>query len=180
MAPLFRKSASSSNLNNNGTADYDDLTALQLLELAKKKIETGIFTRFFKRPGIVLFEIITYLITVFLFISALLIWQKIDNFFDAYDTIQFLKSYFSGTDGADSDDFSWISYSLLFILLLPSIISFLTGRLITASRKRINMFIQVEDLIDDACAKIKKSSAVWTCKNSSSILTISTPYCKYP
>lgn len=159
MVNLFQKGASWVNSNNRRAFSYDDLTALQLLELAKKKIETGIFTRFFKRPGIILFEIITYLVTVFLFISALLIWHKIDNFFDAYDTIQFFRSYFSGTDAAESDDFSWISYCLLVVLLLPSIISFLSGRLITASRKRINVFIQVEDLIDDACAKLKESSA---------------------
>lgn len=120
---------------------------VQLLIEAKKKIETGIFTRVFKRPSIYFLEGTAYLFTGILFFAALLLWNKIENAFDGLDFINFAIKISSNND-LGLDDYSWISYWMLIMMLLPSVICFLLGRLLTKSRKRINVFIEVESMID--------------------------------
>lgn len=129
------------------TANPDPAHNINLLNETKKKIESGIFTRFLKRPTIYILEIVTYLITVILFISCFLIWNEIDNIFDTYATIN-LASQITVDKTLPLSDYLWVSYILLFILLLPSIICFLLGRLLTSSRKKMKVFIEVEKNID--------------------------------
>lgn len=125
-----------------------------LLNETRKKIKTGIFTRFFKRPTIYILEIVTYVVTSILFIAGFLIWNKIDNYFDVYATSQFLIEALSKSDLGHTD-ISWVSNIILFILLLPSVICFLLARLFTKSRKRMNVFIQVENMIDRVVFNLK-------------------------
>ena len=135
-------------------ANPDPAINVLLLNEAKKKIETGIFTRFFKRPTIYILEIGTYIITGILIGVAVYIWKKIDNIIDAQNTIDYLNSQFSNTE-YHSNNYSWISYCILFVLLLPGIIGFLMGRLFTKSRKRIKVFIEVENMIDRVIYNLK-------------------------
>ena len=125
-----------------------------LLNETRKKIKTGIFTRFFKRPTIYILEIVTYVVTSILFIAGFLIWNKIDNYFDVYATSQFLIEALSKSDLGHTD-IAWVSNIIRFILLLPSVICFLLARLFKKSRKRMNVFIQVENMIDRVVFNLK-------------------------
>ncbi len=132
----------------------DPALNIQILEEARNKIETGIFTRFLKRPMVYILESVSYIVSIFLFIVAIYIWSRIDNIFDTIDTINFFNQLFSNQNLIASD-YDWISYALLIIFLLPSIICFLLARLFTKSRKRTAIFIEVEELIDHALYNLK-------------------------
>jgi TRAP-type C4-dicarboxylate transport system permease small subunit len=139
---------------SNLPANPDITHNIQELIETKTKIESGIFTRFFKRPTIHILEIVAYAITAILFVAAILIWGKIDNFFDAADTINFVSKMIGESD-LQIADYSWISYIILFIFLLPSLICFLLGRLLTKSRKRMKVFIEVEGMIERVIFNLK-------------------------
>ena len=132
-------------------ANPDIAHNIYLLQETNKKIESGIFTRFFKMPTIRIIEIAVYIKTAILFMLALFFLGKIDNVFDTADTIKFNGQFISGSSSAGNEntgtDISWISYMILIIFLLPSVICFLLARLFTKSRKRMNTFRQVENMI---------------------------------
>ena len=120
---------------------------VRLLKVTRKKIESGIFTQLFKRPTVYIFEAITYLVTIILFLAALKIWSKIDSLFDTVEIINFVAKFTSNTD-LELDHYSWVSYIFCGILMIPALISFLLSRLFTQSRKRMAVLMQVENMID--------------------------------
>lgn len=128
-------------------ANPDPLHNIILLEEAKKKIESGVFTRLLKRPTVYILEIVAYACSLLLFILAIYFWGRVDNIFDTLDTINFFNRLFTGAELIEAD-YNWVSYCLLFVMMLPSVISFLLARLFTKSRKRTAIFIQVENMID--------------------------------
>lgn len=127
---------------------------IQILTEARNKIETGIFTRLLKRPTVIILETVSYIISLLLFITAIYFWGRIDNVFDTIDTINFFNRLFNDTNLVESD-YDWISYTLLIILLFPSIVCFLLARLFTKSRKRTAVFIQVEELLENVIYNLK-------------------------
>ncbi|MEJ8818765.1 hypothetical protein [Lacibacter sp. H407] len=135
-------------------ANPDPAHNVLLLQETRKKIETGILTRLLKRPTVYIFEIASYITSLILFVLAIYIWGRVDNIFDTIDTINFFNRLFN--DGnLLVDDYNWISYCLLFVLLLPSVICFLLARLFTKSRKRTAIFIEVENMIDRIIYNLK-------------------------
>lgn len=127
-------------------ANPDPAHNSSLLKNAKSLIESGILTRFFKRPAIYILEGAAYIATFILLLTGFYFWKKIDNLFDAAATIDFFSKLFSETD-LHLDDAGFISYIILLIFMLPSLICFLLGRSLSASRKRINRLITVEDTL---------------------------------
>lgn len=132
----------------------DPVHNIQILTEARNKIESGIFTKLLKRPTVIILEIVSYSISLVLFITAVYFWGRIDNVFDTIDTINFFNQLFNGTNLVESD-YNWISYTLLMILLFPSIVCFLMARLFTKSRKRTTVFIEVEELLDKVVYNLK-------------------------
>lgn len=130
----------------NGPKNNSIAHNVAMLEDAKKKIETGIFSRYLKRPTIYIIETIAYSISISLLLVAIYAWMKIDNIFEAYNTLKFMGAAIVDKT-VQLSDFSGISYFILFALMLPSIICFLLARLLTSTRKRINTFIEVENII---------------------------------
>lgn len=128
---------------------------VRLLKVTRKKIESGIFTQLFKRPTVYILETITYLVTIFLFVAALKIWGKLDSLFDTAEIINFVSKFTSNTD-LGIDEYSWISYVILGILMIPAFIAFLLSRLFTQSRKRTAILIQVENMIDRVIFNLEK------------------------
>lgn len=120
---------------------------VRLLKETKHKIETGLLTRYLQRPLVYILESLAYSFTIVLFGAGIFIWNQIDNLFDALDTINFVNKVLNGTD-LIKEDYSWVSYCLLVLFLLPSLISFLLARLFSASRKKTTVFIEVENMID--------------------------------
>lgn len=135
-------------------ANPDPEHNVMLLQEARKKIETGIFTKLLKRPTVYILEITSYAVSLLLSIVAIYIWGRVDTIFDIIDIINVLNQIFSNADLIESD-YKLISYCLLFALLLPSIICFLLARLFTKSRKRTAIFIQVENMIDRVIYNLK-------------------------
>lgn len=135
-------------------ANPDPAHNILLLQETRKKIETGILTKLLKRPTVYIFEIASYITSLILFVLAIYIWGRVDNIFDTIDTINFFNRLFN--DGnLLADDYNWISYCLLFVLLLPSVICFLLARLFTKSRKHTAIFIEVENMIDRVIYNLK-------------------------
>jgi len=110
-------------------------------------------------PTILVIEIAIYIITAILFMLALFFWGKIDNVFDTADTLKFIGQFISGSSSTGNENIganiSWISYVILIVFLLPSIICFLLARLFTKSRKRMNTFRQVENMIERVIYNLK-------------------------
>lgn len=63
-------------INEKEAPNPDPQHNANLLLAARNKVETGIFTRFFKRPVITALEIICYLLAVILFIAGFLVFYK--------------------------------------------------------------------------------------------------------
>lgn len=120
---------------------------IELLREASMKIETGVYTRIFRRPLVFVLEFGIYLVTVVLFTLTLFYWKKIDNLFSATETIQKLGLSLS-SQSEISIKYSGYSYLILGIMLLPTIFCFLLGRLFTKSRKRMAIFIDVENALN--------------------------------
>ncbi len=118
-----------------------------LLKETKHKIETGLLTRYLQRPLVYILETLAYVITIALFFTAIFYWNKVDNLFDAIDTINFMNKVVNGANLIE-EDYDWVSYCILAVFLLPSFIGFLLARLFTASRKKTTVFIEVENMID--------------------------------
>lgn len=135
-------------------ANPDPAHNVLLLQETKKKIETGIFTKLLKRPLVYIFEAAAYSISIVLSLIAFYFWNKIDNIFDTIDTVNFFNRLFNGAN-LMQNDYSWISYCLLVVMLLPAVIGFLLARLFTKSRKRTAVFIQVENMIDRVIFNLK-------------------------
>lgn len=146
MKSLFFKAAQYVTGNDYGPKNPDLKFNIELLKEASLKIETGLFTRIFKRPLVLIIEIIIYIVTFLLAILAIYYWNKIDNLFSSVDTIQSLGLTLSA-NSQKSTDYSGYSYLILLIMLTPSIFCFLFGRLFTKSRKRMAIFIEVESRI---------------------------------
>lgn len=120
---------------------------ITLLKETKKRIETGVLTRYLQRPLVYILETVAYIITLALFLTAFFFWNKIDNLFDAVETINFFNRLFTNANLIEND-YSYVSYFILLVFLIPSFISFLLARLLTANRKRTATFIDVENRID--------------------------------
>jgi hypothetical protein len=140
--------------NSKAPANPDPEHNVMLLQEARKKIETGIFTKLLKRPTVYILEILIYIVTILLFIIAFLVWGRIDNLFDSYDLLN-LASENVANKQLPLAEYVWVSYVILAVMLLPSFICFLLGRLFTKSRKRTAIFIQVENMIDRVIYNLK-------------------------
>lgn len=133
--------------NSKAPANPDPAHNILLLQEARKKIESGIFTKLLKRPTVYILEILTYIVSILLFIIAFLVWGSIDNFFDTYDILNLISENVTKKQ-LPLAEYVWVSYVILAVMLLPALICFLLGRLFTKSRKRTAIFIQVENMID--------------------------------
>lgn len=139
---------------SNEPANPDIKHNIYLLEEIKRKIDTGVFTRFFKKPTLALSEIVTYLLSLILLLIGLYFWNKIDNLLNVISTLADMHNIFSQAEW-DTNFVSIIDILLLIISLLPGCICFLLGRSFTASRKKINTFIEIENAIDRVIFNLK-------------------------
>lgn len=128
-------------------ANPDPAFNVMLLKENKTKIETGVLTRYLQRQLVYILETSAHIITLFPFLACLFFWNKIDNLFDAAKTVNFMNRFFTNVNLIEND-YSYVSYCILFALLIPAFISFLLARLLTANRRRTATFIDVENRID--------------------------------
>jgi hypothetical protein len=132
---------------SNLPANPDPTFNAMLLQEAKRKVETGIFTRFFKKPVIIGFEIISYTASILFLIAGMWFFIKIDVALTFIQNGGQIIEYFA--DRKWNLNVIHFLEILLFVLSIsPALISFLLGRLFTQSRKRITIFREVENMID--------------------------------
>lgn len=146
MRNLFFKAAQYVTGNDYAPKNPDLRHNVELLKESVIKIETGVLTRILKRPLVTIIETIIYIVTAILAILAFYFWSKIDNLFDSVDFIQSFGLRLSSSSDT-SKYYSGYSYLILLIMLTPSLFCFLFARLFTKSRKRMAIFIDVENRI---------------------------------
>lgn len=135
------------NGENNAKPNPDPSVNAFMLEEAKRKIDIGIFTKFFKKPFLIAFEIISYLIAILMLFAGILFYSEIDSLLGIINTFQVMLE--ESNDPKPDLSMIWIVKLLSMILsTTPAFICFLTGRLFKNARKRLNTFIQVESIID--------------------------------
>jgi hypothetical protein len=132
---------------SNAPANPDVKHNIYLLNETKAKIETGVFTRFFKKPIILAGEISAYISTVVLALLGIFVWSKINTLLDVLLTAVEMHNFF-GEAKWDSTLISVIDLLLFIVCAMPAFICFLLGRFLSKSRKRIKTFVQVENMID--------------------------------
>lgn len=144
---------------------------IKLLQEARQKIESGIFTKYFKRPYIVLMETIFYSLTIVFFGLAVIYFlfgltqtspiidsahalnNNIALFKEGSNLLNFeaFTNVLTQLQAFMDQFFQFILYLklLLFVLMsLPSIFTFLLARSYTKSRRRLSKFIEVEAIIE--------------------------------
>lgn len=127
-----------------------------LLEETKKKIETGIFTRFFKKPVIVTGELVAYILTIILIGVGIYFWSKVDALLGVVQSSIYVHNIFADAKW-DGTIVSIIDILLLVVSIMPAFICFLLGRSLSKSRKQINTFRQVENMIDRVVYNLKEA-----------------------
>lgn len=65
---------------SNTPPNPDPAHNVQLLQTAKQKVETGIFTKYFRRPYVVLMEIVFYCCTFLLLGIGIIVYIKIGEY----------------------------------------------------------------------------------------------------
>lgn len=143
------------NGENNAKPNPDPAVNAFLLEEAKRKIDIGIFTKFFKKPFLIAFEIISYLIAILLLAAGIWFYGKIDTL------LNWVQAKGEITKILDDQNWDssviWFLEFLLFVFSVsPAFICFLTGRLFKNARKRLNTFVQVESIIDRVIYNLKE------------------------
>jgi len=133
--------------NSSAPANPDPAFNAMLLKEAKKKVEIGIFTRFFKKPVLILMEILSYGFALLLLFVGIYFYGQVDNLLSAIQTLGQGSEVISNLNW-DSNNIRIIEALLLVLSISPALISFLIGRLFTKARKRINTMIEVENMID--------------------------------
>ncbi|HRF23653.1 MAG TPA: hypothetical protein PLR98_05805 [Chitinophagaceae bacterium] len=146
MRRIFYKVAQFVTGDDYAPANPDINHNIEILKQAAGKIETGIYSRIFKRPLVIFLETGIYLLTIVLTVLTFYYWNKIDNLFMSAETIQKFGLILSSQE-TQANDYSGYSYLILAIMLLPALLCFLLGRLFTKSRKRMAIFIEVENNI---------------------------------
>lgn len=138
----------------NPPIERDMMYNIQLLNEAKKLIEIGIFVRFFKKPFIGLIEIIIYSLAIFLAFSGYWIYHVIDNNLVTIGNVLSIANLLFDQN-INLGFISFIEFLLFIFFQLPSIFCFLFGRIFTNARRRINIFIEVEKIIDVVIDNLK-------------------------
>ncbi|GAB2809166.1 hypothetical protein [Ferruginibacter profundus] len=145
--------------DSNEPANPDIAHNIFLLEETKKKIETGVFTRFFKKPVIMTGELITYLLTIILIGVGIYFWSKVDSLIGVVQAYVTVHNLFADAKW-DGTIVSIIDVLLLVVSIMPAFICFLLGRSLSKSRKQINTFRQVENMIDRVVYNLKSKKVV--------------------
>jgi len=120
---------------------------LILVERARLKIETGVFTRFFTRPVLVLCEIFTYALSLIAFLAGVVFWNKLDAIIVAADEIIDTVKIFAERR-IDHQMLDNVDTVALLFALMPFIILLLLARLFTSSRRRIAKLREIESILE--------------------------------
>lgn len=132
--------------NSKAAANPDIAYNIELLDAAKRKIESGVFTKFFKRPTIILSEVLSYLAALLFIIVGAYFGGKIDLLLSLYQKCLSCDDVLQ-KNALTPDTIPFLHILLYIVCGLPTLIFFLLGRSLTQSRKRINAFMQVENMI---------------------------------
>jgi len=125
---------------------------VKLLREAKGLIESGTFTHYFKKSFLVMMEVISYSITVLLFIAGVYLFLEIKPIFTIL-TSDALKDLLSKKD-IDTESLNFLKTGIYILLFLPFIISIFWSRGYTKSRRRINLIRRVEAIISQVITNL--------------------------
>lgn len=131
---------------------------IRLLEGAKLMIETGVFVRFFKKPFIGLIELIVYSFSFALALGGYFLYDKIADLISAVCSMINFVDILTNANW-DFGGLTLIKLVLFIFLMLPAFFSFLMARLFTRSRHRINLFVDVEKILDKVISNLKSTSS---------------------
>lgn len=110
------------------------------LEKIRAEISSGLMARYFKRPVLVLLEIVFYSAAIALAIICIWYYVKIDKILDLINLPKLLfKEHRSDPNFIDK-----LEMVLLLSSILPALLSFLVGRLITSIRKKVVQLISID------------------------------------
>jgi hypothetical protein len=125
----------------------DPLHNAGLLEQARAKIETGVFTRYFKKSFFVTMEIAGYLIFALCVGLGISLCCKLHNLFEVLNNSVAIMEILEGKN-YDKTSLNLIEWLIYFSAFLPAVISFFWARSYTKARRKINLIVEVERLIE--------------------------------
>ena len=131
----------------------DNTNALLLLEQARGLIESNVFTRFFARPVLVFLEIVAYIAIPLSAWLALGLWAAMAELSNDVMDSTWCHNFKSETSAEDI--VNGLNLLTLLIAVLLPITIFLIARLITASRRRLGVFREVEVLVEEAMGEMR-------------------------
>lgn len=118
----------------------------QLLKEASGLIESGTISHYFKKSYLVMMEIVSYSLAVFLFVAGLILMIKVNSLFNVLTTsVDILKLL--SEENIDASSLNFIRMGIYTLLFIPFLISIFWSRVYTKSRRRISLIRRVENVI---------------------------------
>jgi hypothetical protein len=124
-----------------------------LLKQAKGLVESGTFAHYFKKSFLVMMEVISYSIALFLLAAGVYLFFEVKFLFDTITSSTRIMELFSEKE-INMTSLNFIKTGIYLLLFIPFVISIYWARTYTKSRRRIDLIKKVEIIIDEVCTNI--------------------------
>lgn len=132
----------------------DVLHNVTLLTQAKTEIDTGVFTRYFKKPFLVAGEVAGYILAVLLLIAGAVFCFQMNGLFELIKTTQEITELLTQKKW-DIQTIELLKTFLYILSFSPALLSYLWARSFARARHKISAFMQVESVIDKVIFNLK-------------------------
>jgi TRAP-type C4-dicarboxylate transport system permease small subunit len=129
---------------------------IRLLEETKTNIETGIFTRYFKKPVFVLMELVGYSLVLLLTILGGWFCYKLTSLFGILNDVTSIANQLNDNHW-DTSNLYIVETCVYILSFLPAIIALLWTRGYTKARQKINVLMAVEENIERVIFNLKSA-----------------------
>lgn len=140
--------------NNKELPNPDTTHNIALLQQAHAKIETGIFTRYFKKSFFIMMEVIGYTVLILCIGAGVFSCIKLSELFkiinQSVEIIGILEN-----KNYDTTTLRLVEILVYLLSFVPALVTFFGVRSYTRARQRINLIREVESLIERVIYNLK-------------------------